>query len=212
MATLFRPVGLQELSLLWDSGLREFPPRLVHQPFFYPVASAEYARQIAANWNVNDAASGFSGFVTQFGVADDYLSNFEQHVVGTGAHMEYWILAEQLPSFNRAITDAITVKDAFFGPKFVGCIPEMYSLSGKDAVEQFVVLAKSWDDSRMDFVCEVSAHRKAIYLNSCFWAQHDFSGVGIDVEQKRNVMDTLRQAWEFSHIEIPLPSALGENA
>jgi hypothetical protein len=61
MATLFRPVGLRELSLLWDSSFREFRPRLPHQPFFYPVASADYARQIAARWNVNDEASGFFG-------------------------------------------------------------------------------------------------------------------------------------------------------
>lgn len=43
MTTLFRPVGLQELSLIWDSGMREFPPRLPHQPIFYPVATKEYA-------------------------------------------------------------------------------------------------------------------------------------------------------------------------
>ena len=44
---LFRPVGLQELALLWDSGMREFPPQLAHQPIFYPVANLEYAQQIA---------------------------------------------------------------------------------------------------------------------------------------------------------------------
>jgi hypothetical protein len=61
MATLFRPVGLHELALPWDSGFRKFPPRLAHQPFFYPVASAEYARHIAVHWNVNDEASGSRG-------------------------------------------------------------------------------------------------------------------------------------------------------
>src|SRR5215831_19900458 len=34
MTTLFRPVGLDELSLIWDSGMAEFPPRLPHQPIF----------------------------------------------------------------------------------------------------------------------------------------------------------------------------------
>jgi len=207
MATLFRPVGLHELSLLWDSNFREFPARLTHQPFFYPVASAEYAAQIAAWWNVNDEASGFSGFVTQFRVADGYLSNFERHVVGTGMHMEYWIPAGQLDSFNHAISDAITVREAFFGPGFVGYIPEGYGLRGKGAVEQFVILAKTWDYSRMDFVCEVSANRKAIYINSHFWVQHDFAGVGIDSERKRNVMDRLRQVWESNRVRIPLPAS-----
>src|SRR5262249_50767043 len=142
----------------------------------------------------------------------DSLSNFEPHVVGTGMHIEYWIPAEQLPSFNQAMTDAITVEDAFFGPKFVGYMPQTYGLRGKGAVEQFVVLAGTWDYSRMDFVCEVSANRKAVYLNSWFWAQRDFSGVGIDSEQKRKVMDRLREAWEFHHIQIRLPSAFRENA
>jgi len=35
--TLFRPVGLHELALIWDKGMREYPPRLPHQPIFYPV-------------------------------------------------------------------------------------------------------------------------------------------------------------------------------
>lgn len=72
MAGLFHPVGLHELSLLCDLGFREFPLRLAHRSFFYPVASADYARQIAAHWNVKDRASGFAGFVTAFGVPDDY--------------------------------------------------------------------------------------------------------------------------------------------
>ena len=42
MTALFRPVGLHELALIWDSGMREFPPRLPHQPIFYPVANFEY--------------------------------------------------------------------------------------------------------------------------------------------------------------------------
>ena len=50
-------------------------------------------------------------------------------------------------------------------------------LRAKDAVQQFIVLSRTWDYSRMDFVCEVSSNRKAIYLNSSFWAQYDFSTV-----------------------------------
>jgi hypothetical protein len=36
-----RPAGLNELSLMWDSGMREFPPRSPHQPTFYPVANRD---------------------------------------------------------------------------------------------------------------------------------------------------------------------------
>jgi hypothetical protein len=204
MATLFRPVGLHELALLWDSAFREFPPRLAHQPFFYPVASADYARHIAAHWNVNDEPSGFSGFVTTFVLADDYLSTLEPHAVGARTHVEYWNPAEQLPSFNHAITDDIAVEAAFFGPRFVGYIPQMHVLRGRDAAGQFVTLAKAWGYSRMDSVCEVSANRKAVYLNSWFRVQSDFASAGIDSQQKRNVLDGLRQAWELNHISVPL--------
>jgi len=41
MTKLYRPVGLNELASIWDSGCREFPPRLPEQPIFYPVTSAK---------------------------------------------------------------------------------------------------------------------------------------------------------------------------
>jgi len=54
MTDLFRPVGLHELSLVWDLGMRAFPPRLPHQPISYPVANREYATQIARDCNAKD--------------------------------------------------------------------------------------------------------------------------------------------------------------
>jgi hypothetical protein len=50
--TLYRPVGQEELNLIKSSGYREFPPRLPHQPIFYPVLNEEYATQIARDWPV----------------------------------------------------------------------------------------------------------------------------------------------------------------
>ena len=41
---LYRPVGLNELRLIYESGLKAFPPRLPEQPIFYPVLNLEYAR------------------------------------------------------------------------------------------------------------------------------------------------------------------------
>ena len=38
-AVLYRPVGQAELDLIAASGWRRFPPRLSHQPIFYPVLS-----------------------------------------------------------------------------------------------------------------------------------------------------------------------------
>lgn len=68
---LYRPVGQYEFELIAASGYRAFPPRLAHQPIFYPVLTEAYAVEIARDWNTKDAASGYAGFVTRFAVDDD---------------------------------------------------------------------------------------------------------------------------------------------
>jgi len=206
MTTLFRPVGLHELALIWDSGMREFPPRLPQQPIFYPVANVEYATQIALDWNTKDEGSSFAGYVTQFAVTESYLANFEPHTVGSATHVEFWIPAEQIHEFNASIEGRISVESGFFGEGFKGFVPDSFGLKGKDAVEQFVAMAKTWDYSRMDFVCEVSRNRKAVSLNLLFWANFDFSAQGIDAQQKESTIAHIREAWDFNHIEIPLPA------
>jgi hypothetical protein len=45
---LWRPVGLQELQLVYGSGMKSFPPRLADQPIFYPTTTFEYADEIAS--------------------------------------------------------------------------------------------------------------------------------------------------------------------
>lgn len=204
MTTLFRPVGLHELSLIWDSGMREFPRRLPHQPIFYPVANAEYATQIARNWNTKD--SSFAGYVTKFAVADWYLSKFEPHTVGSALHVEYWIPAEQLSAFNAAIQGTISVESAYFGAEFEGFVPDDLGLKGKDVVAQFVTMARMWGHSRNDFVSEVSINRKAIFLNFLFWAQNDFNTQGVNAQQREWTIAHLKEAWELNRIEVPLPA------
>jgi hypothetical protein len=98
--TLWRPVGLAELELIKQSGMRALPPRLPEQPIFYVVTTAASAIKIARDWNV--PASG-SGFVTCFEVAKDFLDRYELHVAGGKAFQEYWIPAEDLDAFNAAI-------------------------------------------------------------------------------------------------------------
>ena len=43
---MYRPVGVKELQLVAESGWRRFPPRLFHQPIFYPVLVRSYAEAI----------------------------------------------------------------------------------------------------------------------------------------------------------------------
>jgi hypothetical protein len=115
---LYRPVGLFELELIWDSGMKGFPARLAHQPIFYPVLSLDYARQIARDWNTSDRNSGYSGFVTAFDVDSCFLAQYEIHTVGSSSHREYWIPAEDLPRFNSALAGKIEVLESYFGEKF----------------------------------------------------------------------------------------------
>ena len=106
---LYRPVGQAELDLIRASGDRAFPPRLPFQPIFYPVLEEAYAVQIARDWNVKDAASGFVGYVTRFRVRAEFLSRYRVQTVGGRIHQEYWIPAEELDEFNRQIVGQIEV-------------------------------------------------------------------------------------------------------
>ena len=111
---LFRPVGQFELDLIREAGYKQFPPRLFHQPIFYPVLNLEYAEQIARDWNTKDQASGFKGYVTRFWINNSYLSGFEVHSAGAQVlHQEYWIPAEGLEEFNRNIVGLIEVIGEF---------------------------------------------------------------------------------------------------
>lgn len=107
---LFRPVGEEELSLIRDSGWREFPPRFPEQPIFYPVLDEQYAIQIARDWNTRD---GGKGFVLRFHVEREYLSRYEVRTVGARSHKELWVPAEELAEFNRHIVGPIEVIHTF---------------------------------------------------------------------------------------------------
>ena len=105
---LFRPVGQMELDLIRESGFTQFPPRLAHQPIFYPVLTEEYARQIARDWNAkhND---DHVGYVTRFNVKTEYLKRYQIQTVGASQHLEYWIPADEVTEFNQNIIGVIEV-------------------------------------------------------------------------------------------------------
>lgn len=113
--TLFRPVGQKELDLIEASGFRRFPPRLPEQPIFYPVLTREYAEQIAREWNTRDQRSGFVGYVLEFEVDSSYLDGFQVQKAGSSQHLEYWIAAEEVDTFNQHIQGLIQVIAKFAG-------------------------------------------------------------------------------------------------
>ena len=110
---LYRPVGLHERDLIAASGWKAFPPRLPHQPIFYPVLTEAYAVQIARDWNTKDVASGYAGFVTRFAVDAEYLLQFPAQLAGAREHQELWIPAAELDSFNRHIVGTIEIIHEF---------------------------------------------------------------------------------------------------
>lgn len=108
--TLYRSVGPAELKLIAESGWRSFPPRLPEQPIFYPVLNEEYAAQIAERWNVRESGAGY---VTAFEVDSEYVARFEVQKVGGREHLELWVPAEELETFNRHIVGLIRVVREF---------------------------------------------------------------------------------------------------
>lgn len=109
---LWRPTGPEELALVEASDWREWPPRLLGQPIFYPVLSEEYASRIARHWSV--PASGL-GYVTRFAVRKSFLDNYKVHQVGGQSILEYWIPAEDLPALNANIVGQIELVAEYHG-------------------------------------------------------------------------------------------------
>jgi hypothetical protein len=54
--------------------------------------------------------------VTRFRVRRDFLDQYGVQEAGGQDHLEYWIPAEDLPAFNRAILGLIEVAAAFPPP------------------------------------------------------------------------------------------------
>lgn len=102
-------VGAEELRLIEASGFRAFPPRLEHQPIFYPVLNFEYAEKIARDWNSTDGRHDHVGFVTEFDVLAQMVDLYEPHQVGGRQHLELWVPADEPDRFSDGIVDQIRV-------------------------------------------------------------------------------------------------------
>jgi len=202
---LYRPVGLQELGLIFDDEMAAFPPRLAEQPIFYPVLNAPYAIQIARDWNAPGPHR--AGYVTEFDVDDAYVSRFERRIVGSRQHEELWVPAEVLVEFNRHLQGKLRVVEAYFGEGFVGYVPERYGLAGKNAMEQFVAIASEvryHGGVSFDLWCEISTNRKAFFLHFPFWAQHNLIPQGITHEWRYHVLGVIRDVWRNRFPEVAL--------
>lgn len=199
---LYRPIGLIELRLIYESGLKTFPPRLPEQPIFYPVLNIVYARQIAFAWNTK--SEPFAGYVTEFEIDDNYITQFDQHIVGGVQHAELWIPSEKLDEFNQHIIGQLKIVDAFFGEKYHGFIGKSTNLKDKDANEQFILISKAYEYSPMDVHIEIIVNKEAIFLNYPFWQKHDFTNEGFTEDQRKKTLDAIKKSWTLSFPDVPL--------
>lgn len=112
--TLYQPVGMEELQYIRAAGWKAFPPHDPEQPLFRPVASEEYAALQAYNWNA--AHNTYRrGYIVRFRLTTSFLSAYDNKIVGTPGHEEYWIPAEDLSLLNAAIQGQIEVAGTFAG-------------------------------------------------------------------------------------------------
>ena len=109
--TLFRPIGAAEHRLIADSAWRAFPPRLREQPIFYPVATEDYAIEIARDWNTKEPAG--VGYVTAFEIDAAFIARYSLRQAGNRTHLEYWIPAEDLAKFNAHLVGPIRIIHVF---------------------------------------------------------------------------------------------------
>jgi hypothetical protein len=147
-----------------ESGRRAFPPRLAHQPIFYPLLTLSYAQQIARDWNTPDAASDYAGFVTAFDLPRPYADQFEVKTVGGRIHQELWIPAEQLNEFNQQIVRPIRFCAAYYGPQYRGAHPSL------SALEHLTFLGQLTDQTTLQ--ADLQTHWQATWLNYPYWRVH----------------------------------------
>jgi hypothetical protein len=194
------------MALVFEAGMRAFPPRLPEQPIFYPVLVEEYADQIARAWNTKDEP--FAGYVIEVEIPDNYALCFTPKTVGGSTHPELWVPAKSVAEFNAHLTRAITVRRAFFGSKYRGHVPEKFALRGADAYKQVAAMIRTMDYSMSDFVLEVSANMLAFFLNFPFWKAAGAERLGVDPIQLDRCLKSIREAWSRS----PRPAVLLEEA
>ena len=106
-------MDIEELRLVYEVGMKGFPPRKPEQPIFYPALNLEYANEIAKRWNAESQSA--SGYVARFNLDDKYGARFEPQKVGGSHHVELWVPSEELSRFNEHILPPIVIVSAHFG-------------------------------------------------------------------------------------------------
>lgn len=204
MKRLYRPVGLTEMKLILDLGLKAFPPRLPEQPIFYPVLNKEYAAQIAHEWNTRDKYSGYVGFVTEFAVKSPFIDQYEEQIVGAKKHEELWIPSEDLNEMNANIDGRIQLIDVYYGEEYAGLTSEAGHFQGKTPIEQLMIWYEIYVRDLKAFYNEIQEQWKMIFVNYKHWVALDPSLVGMKEVSMNEVLSKMHECWKEQFSDIPL--------
>jgi hypothetical protein len=210
--TLYRPVEIDELALIFDSGMRAIPlNRLDTRVFFVAMTDFSLASQLARD--LSNTSELKAGYVVSFTVDGDYASRFEFKLDGEQEpdFRVLWVPPKEQAAFNGHIEGRIEVDAAYFGDGFTGLVAEQHGLCSADAIEQFVCLREILDRSLQDFFGETSAQRRIVYCHAPFWRTHDFTGQGVTIEKRDALISDLVECWFSSTVEFPLPRLKYQN-
>ena len=185
---LYRPVGLQELEKILNFGSEKFPDRQVWQPILYIVENYGYAEQISATWNLRDENSGFSGYIKEFTISDDYMKNYEIKQVGDRTHLEYWIPAKDMRKFNSSLTSKIKITNAFYGKKYKGLSFDGTVLEDKKPDKQISELTSLMENSYEKFEKTIGKYKIQIIPNLIYWMKMFSDLADPDKEEKTKII------------------------
>jgi hypothetical protein len=140
--------------------------------------------------------------VTEFKVDEAYLSQFDEHVVGTAIHRELWIPAEQLELFNQHILEPIELIDAFYGDEYKGIKHYFSDRYVKEIFEALYILFVH--DLGQDLSGEITLNRNAILLNFKYWVTHDFSDTVLYEGEQERFLKHLAEVWQMKFPDMKL--------
>src|SRR5207247_235291 len=202
---LWRPVELHEMAKVFEAGMKGFPPRLPEQSIFYPVLVQEYADQTAATWNTKEEP--FVGYVIEMEILDEYGARFS-HKQSVQLSIVSCGCLRRNSQFNNQLTKPVSVRRAYFGPKYRGHVPDKFGLRAADAYKQIAMMVGTMDYSMFDFAMEVSANMLTFFLNFPFWKAAGAGRLDVEAVQLDTCLEHIRNAWSRS----PRPAALVEDA
>jgi hypothetical protein len=195
---LYRPVGLEELCLIYQADMRAFPSLLPQQPDFCAVLGEQDATEVARR--LSTETDSRAGFVTRFSLDDPATRDAEQRIVDD----EFELPAEELDELNAHLADHIQVVATFFGEGYVGPVTDALALGGKNATEQFLALLAGVGDSGFYIASNLHRSGEAIFVNFFFWEQHDFTPQRIAPARRDRLLDDLKRVWSTGKPGVPL--------